>query len=145
MDQQPADDVERLLARLASVDPPADFVQNVMSRTRGLAAAPTPERAAWARWVYAGVYVLSMLSLLLLAYGLGLTVAHNGTSNLVSALAADAGLFADAPQSYLLAIVTSLPWLQIAAVAIDLALVGLVTQMILRGAGQAVLTQRSEA
>jgi hypothetical protein len=145
MDQQPADDVERLLARLASVEPPADFVQNVMSQTRGLAAAPAPERAAWARWIYAGVYVLSMLSLLLLAYGLGLAVAHNGTSNLVSALLADAALFADAPQSYLLAILSSLPWLQIAAVTIDLALVGIVTQMILRGAGQALLNQRSEA
>jgi hypothetical protein len=131
MNEQP-DDVERLLSRMAPVEPPADFLANVLRQTQG-AAVEHARQAAWMRWLSAAVYLAAMLVLLLLAYGLGLAIGHNGTSTLLSELAADTALFTDAPVSYIAAIATSLPWLQVAAVVCDLALVWIVTQLIVNG------------
>jgi len=125
MNEEPVDDVERQLAQMVPVEPPADFLRSVLRQTN------EPDRATgWIRWLYAGVYVAAMLALLLLAYGLGMAIGHNGTSTLVSELITDATLFADAPESYLSAILASLPWLQIGAVVFDLALVVIATRMI---------------
>jgi len=129
MDDKPADELERLLAQMVPVEPPADFLRNVLRQTRGEPGRATSRIG----WLYACVYVAAMLALVLLAYGLGMAIGHNGTSTLISELLADATLFADAPESYVSAILTSLPWLQIGAVVFDLALVIVVTQIIVSG------------
>lgn len=132
------DQMERLLASMDSLDPPVDFLQHVLARAHAEAAAPRRQPGPLVV-AYAAVYVLALVGLALLAYGLGLSIASSGASALISALAADLTLFADAPSAYLDAIVASTPWLHLAGVLIDLALVYFLTTLLMRqlGAGPA--------
>lgn len=136
MDQRPADEIEKLLSRMEHLDPPDDFLQHVLGRARAAeaVAAPSPVRRGMA--LYASAYLLALAVLAVLAYELGLALGHNGTSALISALLSDLRLVGDAPGLYLGAVVSSLPWVQLAGVAIDLAIVFIMTRLLLRGGGQ---------
>jgi hypothetical protein len=132
-DLQP-DDLDRLFARLDLVEPPADFTARLMARIDA-GADVVNRQPIWRRGlVYACAYVAALIALVILAYSAGVSMAHNGTSTLVSTLTAHAEVFTYAPHAYIEAILATIPWAQIAGLALDLLLLGIVTRLLLRGA-----------
>ncbi|HTE83522.1 MAG TPA: hypothetical protein VK821_02205 [Dehalococcoidia bacterium] len=130
------DDIDALFARTGLVEPPEDLLARVIAQARvdGALNEPAVRRSPA---LYAGAYVLALLSLAVLAYELGLAIAGSGTTSLVSVLASDGTLLRDAPAAYFGALLASLPWLHVAGVFIDLAILGVVTSLAVRVAGTA--------
>lgn len=128
------DDIDRIFARLEHLEPPADFVSRVMARID--AAAEAVERQTiWRRGlVYAGAYVATLVALAILAYSAGVKMAHNGTSTLIGTLVKHVEVFAYAPDAYLRAILASIPWPEVAGLALDLVVFAVMTRMLLHGA-----------
>jgi len=125
------DDVDALFARIGMVNPPDDLLQRVMLLAKADGAVHTrPLQRAPIWWGVA--YLLALAGLVVLAYGLGIAFATNGTSALLSALAGNATLLSDAPSAYLEALLSSLPLIHIAAVLFDLVLLGTITWLALR-------------
>ncbi|HEY7067753.1 MAG TPA: hypothetical protein VII06_40230 [Chloroflexota bacterium] len=112
-DGEPADDVERLLARLAPAPPPPDLTGRILARTSRRA------RVRWGLWV-----TLAALAGLLAAgaaavsgYLTGQELVQSGAYALVQMALEDWGLVAEAPQDYLLALAETVPWLGLLATA----------------------------
>jgi hypothetical protein len=127
------DDIDLIFSRAGMVDPPEDFFARVMTQARAEGAVASRSGPRVATVCYALAYVLALLGLALLAYELGMAIAHNGTGALLATLAGDAGLLADAPGAYLGALLASIPWLHIVGVAVDLAILAIVTRLLLHG------------
>jgi hypothetical protein len=120
------DDIDALFAQTGMVDPPDDLVRRIMLLAHSEGATKKPAmRPASILWVAA--YALALAGLAILAYALGMAFAATGTPSLLSALVTDSTLLSDAPSAYIEALLSSLPWLHIAAVLIDLALLGAIT------------------
>lgn len=128
------DDIDRLFARLEQVEPPADFAARLMARI-DVGADAINRQPTWRRGlVYACAYLVTLVALAILAYSVGVSMAHNGTSTLIETLVRHAEVFSYAPGAYLQAILASIPWPQIAGLALDLLVLALVTRLLLRGA-----------
>lgn len=133
MQDQPFDDIDSLFARAGAVDLPDDFLSRVMDRLhRDGAVAPSPRLRGWAALCLLA-YGVALASLALLAYELGAAMGHSGTSTLLAALVSDVTLLADAPSAYLSALLTSMPWLHLAGVVVDLLVVAVFTRLLTRG------------
>jgi hypothetical protein len=137
MPEPELDDVDRLFARTGLVEPPEDFLRRIMMQASADGVLPRRRVPRAAVAMYAGVYALAFMGLAILAYNLGLAIGHSGTTALLSVLAADVTLLTDAPAAYLGALLASLPWLHLAATLIDVAIIGLITALLLRGARSA--------
>lgn len=126
---EPLDEIDRLYARLPSVEPPPDFVAAVMARVGDPAAAATPApipaaaRVAWSPSATVAWLALQLLGALLVglaAYWLGHAFWTTGAYDLLALLREDADLFGEARDTYLTALLETLPWLQLGAVALAL-------------------------
>jgi len=128
------DDIDRLFARLEKVEPPSDFASRVMARIDARADAVN-RQAVWRRGlIYTCAYIVTLVALAILAYSAGVNMAHNGTSTLIGTLIGHAEVFAYAPDAYVQAILASIPWVQVAGLALDLIVLTVVTRLLLRGA-----------
>jgi hypothetical protein len=132
MQDEPLDEIDLLFSKMDSLEPPVDFAERVMQRAR-VEGVASRGQAGYLMLLYAAGYTLALVSLAVLAYALGLSIARSGSSALISTLASDFALFADAPSAYLEAIIASVPWLHLLGVALDLAVLGLMTHQLLRG------------
>jgi hypothetical protein len=133
MEDSSADEMERLLSRMGSIEPPPNFLDRVLAQATAIEPSAPGRRSTLEPVVYAVAYLVALLGLAVLAFDLGLSVARNGISALVSVLLADMTLFRDAPGPYLGAIGASLPWLHMAAVALDLLLLAILTRLAFDG------------
>src|SRR5438045_2996783 len=108
---EPADDVERLLARLDPAPPPPDLAARVLARTS--------RRARWSLW--ATLAALAGLAAAALAavsgYLTGREIVQSGAYALLQLALEDWVLVTDAPQDYLLALAETVPWLSLLATA----------------------------
>ena len=123
------DDVERLLTRLESVAPPADFVGGVMARVR------QGEVARWSRWqqsAFGAVYLVALALLALLAFRTGAAMEHSGVRDLLQLAARDIATVKASPGTYARALVEAMPWLHLAALALDALVLLLCTWLLLK-------------
>lgn len=123
------DDLERLLARLDAVEPPADFVAGVMARVR------QGEVARWSRWqqaAFGAAYALALALLAILAFATGAAMEHSGVRDLVQLAARDVAAVKASPSIYLSALADAMPWLHLAALAIDALVLALCTRLLLK-------------
>jgi len=129
------DEIDELFARAGLIEPPDNLAARVMMQARAESGiGPQRIRTAAVR-AYACAYVLALLALSALGYELGLAIARSGTSSLLSVLAGDLTLLADAPGAYAGALLASLPWVHIAGAAADVAILAILTSLIIRHAG----------
>jgi hypothetical protein len=125
------DDIDAVFVRTGMVDPPNDLISRVMLMAKSEGAIGQPaSRGAPILWTIA--YLLALLGLAVLAYGLGMAFANDGTSSLLAALTSDTTLLSDAPTAYVEAFLSSLPWVHLGAVLLDLALLGAITWFAIR-------------
>jgi hypothetical protein len=123
------DDIERLLARLEAVEPPPDFTARVLARVR------RGEVARWKPWqqaIFALLYVAALLALAFLAFTTGAAMEHRGVRELVQLAARDIAVVKDSPETYLRALAEAMPWGHLLALAIDAAVLGTSTWLLLR-------------
>lgn len=110
---EPADDIERLLERLAPVAPPPALQARILARTTRRAPA------RWGWWVGLGV-AAGLLAAVLAAvsgYRTGQELVQSGAFALVAFALEDWELVTAAPQEYLLALVEAVPWAGLLATA----------------------------
>jgi len=107
MSREPMDDVDRLMARLEPIEPPADLVPRVLTQVQ-------PQRRATWQWAFASLATLALLGLA--AFALGQELGTSGTLDLLSTLLLDWEPAAIAPTEYALAVVESLPWFHLIGV-----------------------------
>lgn len=123
------DDVDRVYAHLASVEPPADFVARVMARARQSDAVRRPR---WQQAGFGALYVVALVALAVLAYLTGRELEHAGLRDLLSLAVHDIALVTDSPGVYLAALRDAIPWLHLLAVIFDVALLAIATRLVLR-------------
>jgi hypothetical protein len=102
----PADDVERLLARLEPVPPPSALQARILARTTRQA------RVRWGLWVGLAV-VAGLLAAVLAAvsgYLTGQEFVQSGAYALIALALQDWELVTAAPQEYALAVAETVPW-----------------------------------
>jgi hypothetical protein len=119
-----ADDVDRLFARLAQLPPPRDFGANVMGAVHAYCPGRLPMARATGgplRWALADL--AAVIALGLLAFVVGQTLAGSGTLDLLDALASDAAVLGLLPGEALLALLDTVPWLELAGLALMLVVV----------------------
>lgn len=126
------DDVDRVLARLNTVEPPPDFVAAVMARVRQGEVARWPR---WQRLLFGVAYVAALCLLAVLAFLTGSAMEHSGMRALLTLAAHDLAAVRAAPGPYLTALRESIPWANVVALLVDAALVALTTRLLLRMAG----------
>ncbi len=126
MGREPEDDLDRLFGRLEPVEPPPDLVARVLAGTT--ARAPGRRELVWGLLDLAALLALAVLSV-----SLGTALAESGGIELARAGLANFELLADAPGDFLLALAETLPWLQVAAVAVDLAIVYALSRVLVAG------------
>lgn len=132
------DEIDRLYARLQSVEPPADFVASVMARvgetarpavsgTAALPSAPGQAQAVTpgAALAWIALQLLGALLVGLAAYWLGQAFWTNGAYDLLALLRDDASVLSAYGDAYLDALLETTPWLQLGAVALALMLTSL--------------------
>ena len=104
--REPADDVERLLARLEPLAPPPDLAARVLARTTRRA------RVRWGVWVglavVAGVMAAGLAAIS--GYFMGQELVQSGAYELLRLAVEDWELVAVAPSEYLLALAEAVPW-----------------------------------
>ena len=132
---EPVDDeVDRVFARLQSVEPPPNFVASVLA---GVAAQPSTSRVSTAATVapapglarrsasatvaWLALQVLGALAVGLAAFWLGHAFWTSGAYDLLALLRDDSDLLTLYGDTYTTALVATLPWLQLAVVALTLA------------------------
>ena len=123
------DEVERLLSRLNAVEPPADFVSGVLARVR------QGEVARWSRWqqaAFGAAYLLALALLALLAFATGAAMEHSGVRDLLQLALRDIAAVKASPNVYLSALLEAMPWLNLAALAIDALVLALCTRLLLK-------------
>ncbi len=136
------DDLDRMFAHLASVEPPADFVARVMQR------AQQTEAAAWPRWqqaLFGVTYLAALVGLAILAFLTGRELEHTGLRDLLSLAVHDITLVVDSPGPYLAAIRDAVPWMHVLAVIADVVLLAVATRLVLRTARRAEIPMRGIA
>ena len=125
-DGAPADDVDRLFARLEPLPAPRDFVPQVLRASRQ--APPAPEAAPaeldggrqW-RWLWAAAGAGALLALLGLAFFAGQALAGGAALDLlVISLGAD-GAAPDVRRVAVLGLADAFPWLEALGLALTLA------------------------
>ena len=129
------DEMERLLARLNAVEPPADFVAGVMARVR------QGEVARWSRWqqaAFGAAYVLTLVLLAVLAFATGAAMEHSGVRDLLQLAARDIEAVKTSPGLYASALLEAMPWLHLAALALDGLVLALSTRLLLKVAAPRV-------
>ena len=127
------DEIEQLLARLDSVAPPPDFVTGVMARVR------EGEVARWPRWqqaVFGAVYLVALALLAVLAFRTGGAMEHSGVRDLLQLAARDIAAVKASPGTYLQAVIEAMPWLHLAALAVDALVLLICTRLLLRFASR---------
>jgi hypothetical protein len=133
------DDIDEVFARAGAVNPPADLLARVMADAR---SSPAVHRLAL---LYVTTYLLALAGLALFAYELGAAAVRSGMSALIGVLLGDVTLLAEAPASYIGAILSSIPWAQAAGVLIDLAILAIITRLLLSEAASAAGQRRPAA
>ncbi len=125
MRREPLDDVDRAFSRLASLDPQPDFAARVAALTyRARPVAVEPRRQLWLAFDLAALVLLAFLSV-----SLGMELHEAGVVELVGIVASDAqmiGGFGDLVE----AILMSLPWVQVGLLALNVAVVAVLTRMV---------------
>jgi hypothetical protein len=122
------DDIDLLFDRAGTVEPPDDFLGRLMLVV-GSDLAPA-EHLRRQFQVSASVCVLALLALALLAYQLGSAAGNSGLNVLLRTLSANIELLTDAPGAYAVALLASIPWLNFAAVGLDLAILILAVRLL---------------
>jgi len=130
---EPLDDVDRAFARLQPIDPPADFAARVAALTyRRPEVALDGRRQLWLAFDLIALIVLAFLSV-----SLGMELHDAGVLELVGIVATDAqiiGGVGDLAEAVLL----SLPWLQIGLLAVDVAVVAVLSRLVVAPSRTAV-------
>jgi len=108
-DDEPIDDVDRLFLRIEPLVPPDDFAARVAARTY---AAPVVARGR--RWVWWAFDAVALLALLALSVSFGMALHESGSVDILAVML-EVGAIGDAVD----ALLESLPWLQLAALALD--------------------------
>jgi hypothetical protein len=129
------DDVDRAFAIAGNLEPPAGLLQRVMLQVRSEPAPVQAYRPRSLMLAYGVIYLLGLASLGILAFQFGISAAHNGITVLLGTLAGNAELLADAPTAYAGALLASIPWLHLAALAFDLAILAIIARLSLRPFG----------
>src|SRR5260221_3727616 len=123
------DDVDRLFARLETIEAPGDFVARVAQATYAApVAAPQLRRGLWLTLDAAALLLLAALSV-----SFGMELQDAGALDLIALMVLDVGALRDGFGDLLAALVDSLPWLQIALLALNVAAIGLLSRRALDG------------
>ena len=112
-DDEPADDVDRLFLKLEPLEPPPDFASSLVAR-----AYARPVAAAGRGWLWWTFDAVALVLLLVLSISFGMALHESGTVDIL-AVTLEVGAVGEAVD----ALFDSLPWLQLAALAIDAGLV----------------------
>jgi hypothetical protein len=120
-DAEPLDDVDRLFLRIEPLAPPADFGARVAGLTTAGPSAARPRRWLW--WAFDAVATAVLLAL---SISFGMALYEAGTVD-VLALMLEVGAVGDA----LDALVETLPWGRLAALALNLAVVLVLSKLAL--------------
>ncbi|HEV8636838.1 MAG TPA: hypothetical protein VG370_21680 [Chloroflexota bacterium] len=120
-DDGPPDDVDRLFLRLEPLRSPADLAARVAAQTyaRPIAAGRT-------RWLWWAFNAVALLALLALSVSFGMALHESGSVDILAVIL-EVGTVGDAVD----ALVESLPWLQLAALAANAALVLVLSKLAL--------------
>lgn len=132
---EPVDDeVDRVFARLQSVEAPPNFVASVMARVGEQPSAATlahpsasvrpaavVDRSAAATVAWLAMQALGTLLVGLAAYSLGHAFWTSGAYDLLALLRDDSEVVTLYGDTYFTALLATLPWLQLGAVALTLA------------------------
>jgi len=125
-DDEPLDDVDRLFLKIEPLAAPADFAARVAAQTR---AAPVAARPGWASvrprlwWAFDAV---ALLTLLALSVSFGMALHESGAVDILAVML-EFGAVGDAVD----ALIESLPWLQLAGLALNAALVLVLSKLAL--------------
>lgn len=123
----PADDVDRLYARLTQLPPPHQFAAHVMAAVQ--VARPRPEQLYWAL-----AELVATVALAALAFVAGRALVGGGAVDLVRAIVADAEVLSVTPADALIALADAIPWIELLGVGLALACVAYCA----RGLGRAL-------
>lgn len=124
------DDVDRLFGRLAAVPPPRDFSAGVM-------LAIKTQRLTRPQMFWLVAQTLAVVCLAALAYAVGQALVGTGTLDLISALVTTPEVAGEARADTIAALVTEVPWLELAGLGIMLVSVGVTTRGLVQALGRA--------
>ena len=128
-DDEPLDDVDRLFLKIEPLGAPADFAARVAAQTH---AAPVAARPGWvpARSVRSRLWwafdAVALLTLLALSVSFGMALHESGSVDILAVML-EFGAVGDAVD----ALIESLPWLQLAGLALNAALVLVLSKLAL--------------
>jgi hypothetical protein len=123
------DDVDRLLARLEPIAPPADFARRVAAATAGeRARAVRRRRGQWLALDAAAIALLAIVSL-----WLGVELQETGALDLIGLALIDGGAMQAGVDAILDALLRALPWPQLGLLAANLVAVVALSQLALGG------------
>ncbi len=123
------DPIDLLYERLEHVEPPPDFVARVVARAR------QGEVARWSRWqrlLFGAGYVAALILLAVLAFLTGIELERSGMRDLISLAVHDISAVTQSPGIYFAALRDAVPWLHVAGVVADLALLAVATRLVLK-------------
>ncbi|HEV8634107.1 MAG TPA: hypothetical protein VG370_07695 [Chloroflexota bacterium] len=120
-DDAPLDDVDRLFLKIEPLAPPADFAARVAAQIY-----PAPEAAGRRRLLWWAVDALALLALLALSVSFGMALHDSGSVDILAVML-EVGAVGDVVE----ALLESLPWLQLAALALNAALVVIFSKLAL--------------
>ena len=144
------DDVDLAFERAGDLAPPDDFLARVLSTARADELPAAAVRQDRQLVTSACLFLLALLALSVFAYQFGLAAGHNGVDVLLGSLVRNVDLLRDAPGVYAGALLVSIPWLNLLAVAFDLAILLLAARLLrvsasAAGAMQAGASELGEA
>jgi hypothetical protein len=120
------DDVDRLYAHLAPIEPPADFVRRVATATYA-AQTPAPiRRRLWLLLDAAALLVLAALSV-----SLGIALRETGALDLIELLVLDLDSAREGFGAIVEALLGTLPWLQVLLLLVNVGAVALLSRLAL--------------
>lgn len=127
----PLDDVDRVFARLAQLPPPRDLAANVAFAVR--AYRPSRSQLTWA-----AAELVAVLMLGLFGFIAGQTLVGGGTLELLGALAGESSILQLMPAEATLALLETLPWIELCAVGLAALAVAWCTRRLTRALGEPV-------
>jgi hypothetical protein len=140
-DDGPADDVDRVFARLTQLPPPRDFANNVLLAVQRVQVRQLgPWQIGWAIAELAAVLVLALL-----AYTTGQALVGGGALALIFAVAADTEVLQLVPGETLLTLAESIPWLELLGVVVMVAVVAACARRLARALAEPPLPTGSGA
>jgi hypothetical protein len=120
------DDLDRLFARLAPVEPPAALASVVLART-----TRRPARVGRRELALGAVDLIALVGLAAISVSLGWSLSDSGAAELLAAVLGDLAAFAEAWTDVLPVLVEGLPWAHLIVMLADVAVVAVVSRRLI--------------